>query len=299
MVAIEKIEYHGWPNCIKISNALINLIVTTDVGPRIMHFGFKDGENQLYENPTDAGVMGGDKWHNFGGHRLWHAPEDFVRTYAPDNQPVQVKQLKDGVKLTSAVEPNGVQKVVEIHLADAEPKVKVNHTLINHNLWTIPLAVWCLTVMKAGGKVIVPHSARIGHDDQLTPNESFALWGYTKMDDPRWTWCEKYFFLKQDSSSKTCQKIGSLNTNGWAACYRKGDLFVKKFDYNPALTYPDFNCNFETYTDANILEIETLGPMVQLEPGKKTEHLEEWSLFKGIKDISTDADVDRYVIPLL
>jgi hypothetical protein len=299
MVMIEKVAHKGWPNCQKISNDLVELIVTTDVGPRIYHFGFKGGENQFYENPADFGSMGGDKWHNYGGHRLWHAPEDVVRTYYPDTQPVQVKVLKDGARFTAATESNGVQKIIEVHLSETEAKVKVNHILINHNLWTIPLSVWALSVMKAGGKVIVPFSPRIGHDDQLTPNGSLALWGYTKMDDPRWTWCEKYFMLKQDSSLNYCQKIGSMDVNGWAACYNKGNLFVKKFGYNPALVYPDFNCNFETYTDQNILEIETLGPMVQLEPGQKAEHLEEWSLFKGVKEINNDADADRYLLPLL
>ena len=299
MVKVEKIEYHGWPNCQKISNDLVEMIVTADVGPRIIYFGFKGGENQMYENPADIGVTGGDTWHSYGGHRLWHAPEDVVRTYAPDNHPVQVKILKDGAKLTCTTEPTGIQKVVEIHLSETEAKVKVNHTLINHNLWTVPLAVWALTVMRQGGKVIAPHSPRVGHDESLLPNGMFALWGYTKMDDPRWTWGEKYFFLRQDSSMKTNQKLGSRNVNGWAAYQRKDVVFIKKFGFNPALTYPDFGCNFETYTDPNILEVETLGPLVQLEPGKKAEHLEEWSLHNGIKEISNDADADRYLLPLL
>jgi hypothetical protein len=299
MVKVEKVAYKGWPNCQKISNDLVELIVLADVGPRIIYFGFKGAANQFYENDAEAGLTGGDKWHSYGGHRLWHAPEDVVRTYAPDNSPVQVKVLKDGARFTSITEPNGIQKIVEVHLSENEARVKINHTMINHSLWPIPLAIWALSVVKAGGKVIVPHSQRIGHDDQLTPNESLALWGYTKMDDPRWTWGEKYFFLQQDPSAKACQKIGSLNTFGWAANYNKGDVFIKKFGYNPALTYPDLNCNFETYTDASILEIETLGPMLLIEPGKKAEHNEEWSLHKGIKPINNDADVDKYILPLL
>lgn len=299
MVVVEKVEYHGWPNCQKISNGLVELIVTADVGPRIISFGFKGGENLFFENLAEAGIMGGDTWHSFGGHRLWHAPEDFVRTYAPDNQPVQVEQLKDGARFTSATEPSGIQKVVEIHLSDSEAKVKVNHTLINRGLWPIPLAIWALSVMKAGGKVIVPHSPKIGHDDQLTPTHSLAIWGYTKMDDPRWTWGDKYFFLKQDSSFDYVQKIGSLNTLGWAAYQHNDKVFIKKFGYNPSQVYPDCNCNFETYTDQNMLEVETLGPKILIEPGQKADHLEEWFLHKGIKDLTNDADVDRHLIPLL
>lgn len=299
MVAIEKVAYNGWSNCIKISNNLIELIVLTDVGPRIIHLAFKGSENMLYENKADAGQTGGTQWRTYGGHRLWHAPEDVVRTYVPDNFPVQVKQLKDGARFTAPIESSGLQKIVEIHLSENEAKVKINHTMINHGQWPIPMAMWALTVMKAGGRVIVPHPARVSHDENLLPTHTLTLWGFTKMDDPRWTWGEKYYSLRQDGSFDYCQKIGSMNTKGWAA-YQLGDtVFIKKFGYNPTQTYPDLNCNFETYTDQNMLEVETLGPLVQIAPGQKAEHLEEWSLHKGIKPSTTDVEIDKNILPLI
>jgi len=299
MVEMEKIAYHGWSNCIKISNNLVELIVLADVGPRIIFFGFKGAENQFYENPADAGQIGGDKWRSYGGHRLWHAPEDVVRTYVPDNFPVQVKQLKDGAKFTANVESNGIQKVIEIHLSESEAKVKVIHTFINHGAWPIPLAPWSVSVMRGGGKVIVPQPPRVPHDGNLLPTHTMAIWGFTNMGDPRWIWGEKYYSLKQDSSFDYCQKIGSVNTAGWAAYQHGGDVFIKKFKYDPTKIYPDFNSNFETYTDQNILEVETLGPNVLLEPGKKVEHLEEWNLHKGIKPSTTDAEIDKNILPLV
>ena len=299
MVEIERTAYKGWPNCVKISNRLVDLLVLADVGPRIYYFAFKDGENLFHENPADYGVMSGDEWHSYGGHRLWHAPEDPVRTYAPDNQPVQVKTLKDGARFTAAIEPNGIQKVVEVHLDETEARVKVRHTLINHNLWAVPLSVWALTVMRGGGKAIVPQPPRIGREVQLTPTHSMVLWGYTKMNDPRWTWGEKYFFLQQDSEFNYSQKIGMMNSEGWAAYQHKDIVFIKKFAFDPHAVYPDFNCNFETYTDQNMLEVETLAPMVQLEPGQKTEHVEEWSLHRKIKSVTNDEEADRYILPLL
>jgi hypothetical protein len=35
-ITIRKIEYKGWKNCIEITNGIIDLIATTDVGPRII-----------------------------------------------------------------------------------------------------------------------------------------------------------------------------------------------------------------------------------------------------------------------
>jgi hypothetical protein len=46
-VHIEKVSWGGWPNCYKISNGEVELIVTSDVGPRIMRYGFVGGQNLL------------------------------------------------------------------------------------------------------------------------------------------------------------------------------------------------------------------------------------------------------------
>ena len=42
-VQIEKREWGGWPNCYRISNGEIELIVTADIGPRVMRCGFVGG----------------------------------------------------------------------------------------------------------------------------------------------------------------------------------------------------------------------------------------------------------------
>ena len=89
----ETVQYGGWQNCQRISNGTIEIIATTDVGPRIIRFGFVDGENEFREVPEHAGLTGGDEWRSYGGHRLWHAPENKPRSYLPDNDTVVYKVL--------------------------------------------------------------------------------------------------------------------------------------------------------------------------------------------------------------
>ena len=45
MLTLEKIELGGWLNCFRYRNDKVELVVTTDVGPRIIFFG-RDGENE-------------------------------------------------------------------------------------------------------------------------------------------------------------------------------------------------------------------------------------------------------------
>ena len=42
-VKVEKTAYAGWPNCYRITNGEVELIVTTDVGPRVIRYGFVGG----------------------------------------------------------------------------------------------------------------------------------------------------------------------------------------------------------------------------------------------------------------
>ena len=81
-------DYHGWPNSYRITDGNIELVVTTDVGPRIMRYGFADGQNLFYECPPQLGGTGEPWWLLRGGHRLWIAPELIPETYALDNGPV-------------------------------------------------------------------------------------------------------------------------------------------------------------------------------------------------------------------
>ena len=59
---MEKIDYKGWPNSYRLSNGTVDLVVTTDVGPRIIRFGFVGGENEFKEYEDMLGKTGGDEW---------------------------------------------------------------------------------------------------------------------------------------------------------------------------------------------------------------------------------------------
>ena len=71
-VIVEKVEYKGWRNNLRITNGQIELIVTLDVGPRIIRCGFVGGPNIFKEYEDQLGKSGEKEWKIRGGHRLWH-----------------------------------------------------------------------------------------------------------------------------------------------------------------------------------------------------------------------------------
>ena len=145
MARLDKIPYGGWTNCLKLSGDGIELIVTLDVGPRVIRLGTPGGQNLFKEFEDQMGKTSGTEWMSFGGHRLWHSPEVFPRTYAPDFDPVEYTWTDNVLKLMPKTEPTtGIQKEIEISIQDKT--VHLTHRLINRNLWTIEVAAWGLTV---------------------------------------------------------------------------------------------------------------------------------------------------------
>lgn len=294
----EKVAYAGWPNCIRLSNGQIELIATTDVGPRIIRFGFVGGSNFMKEYPDQLGKTGGEEWRIYGGHRLWQAPEDLKKTYAPDNGPVAYAWNGETLRLAQKADATGIEKEIEITMDGKLNRVTLVHRLTNRGTTRANLAVWALSAMASGGRAIFPQEAYRSHSNQLLPVRAMALWGYTDMKDPRWTWGTKYIQLRQDSAIAAAQKVGMTNTLGWAAYALDKAIFINRFGYDGAAQYPDFNSNCETYTDGTMLEVETLGPMTQLAPNESVDHTEEWNLFHG--DVGEDeAAISNTLLPLI
>lgn len=296
---METISYGGWNTCFRLTNGVIELIVTGDVGPRIIRFGMVGGKNVFKEFPEMMGRTGGDEWRVYGGHRLWHAPESHPRTYFPDNQPVTAEPIPGGMRVTQPPEPTtGIQKTMEIFPDETSARVTVVHHLKNTGLWTVKLAPWALSVMDAGGTAIVPLPPRRPHSPQnLLPVARLNLWGYTNLADPRWLWGENYVLLRQDARQPDAQKIGVRAPDGWAAYANHGMLFISRVTFNETAEYPDGGSNIELFTDAAMLEVETLGGLVQLAPGKTVSHTETWFLFSDVPAPATEADVRRDILP--
>lgn len=296
---MEKVYYGGWPNCVRLTNGKVELIATTDVGPRIIRFGFVGGQNLFREYKESAGLIGGEEWRLYGGHRLWHAPEAMPRTYAPDNSTVAYRFEDSTLKLSQAVEAStGIEKQIEVTLDDKVDRVSLVHRLINRNLWEVELAPWCLSVMAQGGRAILPQERFFPHTEELLPARPLVLWYYTNMADPRWKWSTKYIQLQQDPNNSKPQKIGIRNTPGWAAYQLGEDLFIKRFPFDDQATYIDYGSNNEIFTNEAMLEVESVGPVTRLAPGAQVEQKETWYLFKA-KVGEDDASIDAGLLPMV
>jgi hypothetical protein len=300
-VSVQKVEYKGWTNCYRITNGEVELIVTGDVGPRIIRYGFVGGQNLFKEFPDQLGKSGEAAFQLRGGDRVWKAPEDPVATWQPDNVPVTVEITPTGVIAREPIEPQTqLQKEIEVSLAPSGTTVTVSHRIANHSLFPLEFAPWALTMMAQGGAVISGFPPRGHHPQNLEATNPLVMWAYTNLADPRWRFTRKYLTLRQDPANSEAQKLGMFNANTWAAYILNGEVFVKRTTPDPSKTYPDFGCSFETFTNNEFLEVETLGPLTKVAPGKSVELVEHWGLFRNVKlSAFTDDELDSTILPLV
>lgn len=295
MTNIRKTAYGGWPNCYRISNGQVELIVTTDVGPRVIRYGLVGGQNLFKEFADQLGQSGEKHWQARGGHRLWAAPEKVPYTYALDNSPVTAVVRGESITLTSGVErETGLVKQMSVKLAARGTEVEVTHRIRNTRQKSQRLAVWALTMLAQGGRGIVAFPQRGAHPKMLTPTHPLVMWAYTDLSDPRWHFTPKYMLLRQDPEISAPQKLGQFHERPGGAYLLGDEMFVKSAHASRAKTYADFGCSFEMFANNDFLELETLGSLLDLAPGAATTHRETWTLRHGVKIAAwTDEELDR------
>ncbi|HPD01981.1 MAG TPA: hypothetical protein P5161_01290 [Eubacteriales bacterium] len=283
--------------------------VTLDVGPRIIHFGFEDF-NFLYEDTERKASNGGEffdktygaseKWYLYGGHRIWKSPET-LESYAPDNYPVEYGEEGNGGVFSAPYGKSGL--VAELKTRFSDCGFIIENTLKNAGENAVSLAIWPLTAVKRGGLLMVKTKNR---DRGYLPAKNLVFWPYSDLKDERLFIGKNLVMLRQTKKPEPF-KIG-LYLDSPRAFYatEKGLLSIEFEDPKPlenalltCSNYPDFYCNFESYTNGEFLEIEGLGRMVTLAAGESVTLREVWRVFddfnpKEINETAVLAELEKY-----
>ena len=271
-------------DCVELSNESLSILVTQSVGPRVISLRIKDGQNIFAELPdVTLDCPGKGDFHLYGGHRLWHAPEEPRRTYLPDDDPVDVTPLGNGLSLKQKPEnETGIQKEIKIQLSQDQSAVHVEHILTNHGVWPVTLAPWAITQVKPGGVAILPQNLEFWDQNPTLANRPLSLWPYTDINSPHIQWGNQVILIRADMSEGHL-KIGFPNPRGWLAYWLSGTLFVKRAGFDFQADYFDFGSSSECYCKDVFLELETLGPITTLNPGGSTHHIETWEVYTEVE----------------
>lgn len=297
---ISKIAAFGWQNCAQLKNDHAELLITLDVGPRILSYKTPETPNILQPTEDQLGKSGESTFQARGGHRLWVSPENDL-TYTPDNGAVAYEFLEPNrLRVETPAGESGVRKEMLLSLAEESATVVIQHRATNEGREPLTIASWGLTVVAPGGVEIIPQPPLGTHGEEFLPNRVIVPWTYTDLSDDRWKFGRKYWTLTP-KEGRPPTKLGFAHLSRWVGYLLGSTLFVKAFEYEAGAQYPDFGCNFETFTQGGMIELETLSPLRTLEPGQAVEHTETWHLFDGVPELDAldEAALEHGLSPYL
>ncbi len=264
--------FFGRPT-VRIESESVWLEALAGHGPRIVRFGLQGGEDVFAETPDFGWDTPEGRYENVGGHRLWFAPET-LGPGVPDGG-LTVEQGDRRLRLEGRQEGSGLRRRIDVRLEPDRPAVTAVHEVANEGDVTFELSAWAITQLNLGGIALLPQPEPVA-EHALVPNRQVVLWPYSSWQDKRLMIADGLVAL--DAQPDRPVKIGCLSHGGTIAYLRAGLLFVKRFEPAADSPHPDLGCNVEVYCDQGSIELETLGPLVRLEPGGTVRHEERWEL---------------------
>jgi hypothetical protein len=283
----EHFECAGWTDNLRLANDQVEVVILRAVGPRVISFRPLSGRNVFKVVPEQTGKSREGTWQIRGGHRLWTAPEDYGDpdglTYVLDNFPVDYEIKGEfHAQVTHLMQkPAQIRRDISVQLAANGPKIIVEHALTNQGSLPLSFAPWALSVMAPGGFAVIPQPVLGTHPKDFLPNRTISLWPFTDLSDDRIHFGKRFIRLQQADRGPI--KFGLRHTEKWAGYILGDHLFLKTIPLIDGKEYPDLGSNFETFTNEEFLELESLGPYDEISAGQTVKHTEIWAVFSDVQ----------------
>jgi hypothetical protein len=306
-------SYRGW-DTLKLANGLVELQVAPDIGGRVIQLTLNQFEylfvnDQLAGNrPSHSGVGPDGQWLNYGGEKLWPAPQG---KGSPDKWDGPPDPILDGsphagtivrangnpaaVRLVSRDDPrSGIRFSREIQLFADSSRVHIEATMTNVDTKPRRWGIWSVLQHNAANRSGTGHDQNIRVYCPLRPNSVFPK-GYCVMRgpaDPTSFHADTTRRMIVAHYERKMGKIGVDCAAGWVATVHgsAGYVLVQRFPYYPDREYPD-QASVEIWlhgpygpkasmTDPTtfpyFIESELLSPFAQLAPGESYTFGYDW-----------------------
>jgi hypothetical protein len=266
-VSITPISYRDWPNAYVISNGIVEAVVVPSIS-RIMQFRFTGDEAGVFwENQT---VDAAD-WPNYGGDKTWPAPQESWeavggRPWPPpvgfDKAPSTLTIDNQRLVLSSPVDDHyGVQVTREITLECCTPIMRVTTTFTKVCGSPLRIGVWVITQLREPQSIVAPIHGQPPY--KTTMGSGF--------EDVRSS--SDLLSIRRAKMANVKLVLGGTSLL-WLDCD-----FVLRIDTNT--NHSRGRSHTAVYTNKDPLdyvELETVGPVVMLAPGKSLRQTNIYTL---------------------
>ena len=299
----------GWQAHV-IRNDYITLALVPAIGGRVMQYDLQD-HPFLWVNPAEIGrtyePAADGVWHNFGGYKSWVAPQGNWRRGmggwppAPtlDSGLYTITMTKGESGEITLVATSPRETFAEWQAKDlsltrtltvypGSTRVRVEQRITNHGTAPQIVSNWDVTQIPG---------THAGLDDPETcwvyfpinTRSMFGERGYFTFPGSNRAYADSQWSnLMGDNIAavnylRRTGKIGADVVGGWVASVdsRHGFTYVKRFSVEKApepATYPEGGSSLQVFTSGKepYVEVEVLGPLVDLAPNQSTNFVIDW-----------------------
>ena len=312
--------YKGWDSMC-LANGFIELYIVPQIGGRIIQYKLGDKEffwvNRQLAGllPPGTGLDPNGNWLNYGGDKLWPAPQGWDNDQqwpgppdaVLDGQPYTLEHLPAGkngavgIRLTSRNDPcSGIRFSRMIRLHPDGTRVSIEATMTNVDNKPRRWGIWAHTQLDGARADGSSHNELMNAFCPINPKSHLS---------------KAYDVIFGESGNPSIQadyddgmmkvnyqyrvgKIGMDSHAGWVATVdgENGSVFIHRFTFEPDKPYPDgssvqfwlnglgrihaYNKDIDMPTTAPdnpyVFESEVLSRFAQLAPGESYTYKYEW-----------------------
>ena len=312
-------DYRGWKS-LELTNGLVEVHVVPDIGGRVIQF--KLGEFEFFwvnpqlagKAPPPSGLDPQGNWLNYGGEKLWPAPQgwdndqqwpgppDAILDGGPHAGSIRTpKGNSAAVRLVSRPDPRtGIQFSRVIRLFDGSSHVHVDATMTNADRRPRRWGIWSVMQHDASNRSGPGYNKNLRVWCPISP-KSVLPGGYKVMfgdaDNPSFQ-PDQQRRLMQVHYQRRVGKIGMDCSAGWMATVNgaAGYALVQRFPCFPEKKYPDgasveiwlhgagkyvtggkvHEMKDDPIETPYFLETEILSPFAELKPGQSYTFGQDW-----------------------
>jgi hypothetical protein len=282
-VKAERVEYHGWRECWKISIGTVDLVFVPSIG-RIMRYGYIGKPNMLWEKPEMRGKLpdpAAKDWQNFGGDKLWPAPQTAwgwppYHDIDPGSHEVKLIRKSTLLIIGKPSAKAGIRFEREITMDDKGTGVRIVNRMINTSSKPQKWALWEITQVDDPEIMDIPASPVAIHKDGFYSfPDNLPAKGQVSTTMPGW--------IRIQRARTKSAKVGSYSNWTFASAYKSGSTFEiwGNDEVAPSGEYPHGGNSQEVYTNPDpdkYAELEILRPVSELKPLASAEMKVRWEL---------------------
>jgi hypothetical protein len=325
---------------IHLGNDLVDLEVVPEIGGRVLQYSLGDHDffwvNRELENtrPPASGVGPEGEWLNYGGDKLWPAPQGWdndAQWPGPpdpvlDGGPYRAQVLSGEVQPTAILLTSredmrsGIQFTREVKSFEDTTRVHIIATMLNIDTKPRRWSIWAVTQFDVADRHGKGYNKNFWTYCPLNPESRFYRgYGvqYGLVNNPTFN-PDPDNGMMRVHYQRIVGKAGLDSPAGWVATVDATDgyAFIHRFTHEPGREYPD-GSSVEFWTNGlgdiyawgkknpmpehpsenpYVLESEILGPMASLQPGESTVFEMDWYAAKIPKNSAVEACNDVGII---